>query len=34
MNTNPLIRSSRCESAHSFKNKLEPIYIGCYFIEK
>jgi hypothetical protein len=34
MNTNPLIRGSRCESAHSFKNKLEPIYIGCHLIEK
>jgi len=32
MNTNPLIHSSRRESAHSFKNKLEPIYIGCYLI--
>ena len=34
MNTNPLIRGSRCEAAHSFKNKLEPIYIGGYLIEK
>ena len=34
MNPILLICSSRRESAHSFKNKLEPTYIGCYFIEE
>jgi hypothetical protein len=34
MSPNPLIRSSRCESAHSFKNESEPTYVGCYLIEK
>jgi hypothetical protein len=34
MSPNPLICSSRRESAHSFKNESEPIYIGCYLIEK